>query len=66
MARIVFFFLFVASWTFFCGGIIGAIPWEICQAVRDTVFFGSDVLMCTSQMALSFLSAAVVMAPEDK
>jgi hypothetical protein len=36
------------------------------NAVRDTVFFGSDTLMCTSQMALSFLSAAVIMAPEDK
>jgi hypothetical protein len=66
MARIVFFFVFVFTWTFFCGALIGAIPWEVFNLVRDTAFLGSDVLMGTSQMALSFLSAAVVMAPEDK
>lgn len=66
MARIVFFLFFVFSWTFFCGALIGAIPWEVFETVRNTAFFGSDVLMGTSQMALSFLSAAVIMAPEDK
>ena len=66
MARIVFFLLFVFSWTFFCGALIGAIPWEVFQTVRDTAFFGSDVFMGTAQMALSFLSALIVMAPEEK
>jgi hypothetical protein len=66
MIRVAFFIAFICSWSFFSLGLIGAIPWSVIETIRDTVFFSSNELMGLALMGMSFLSAAVIMAPEEK
>ena len=66
MIRVAFFCVFIIAWSVFSLGLIGAIPWSVIEQIRNTVFFSSNELMGLGLMGMSFLSAAVIMAPEEK
>ena len=66
MIRVVFFLVFLTTWGFFSLGLIGAIPWSVIETTRNAIFFGSNELMAGALMGMSFLSAAVIMAPDEK